>query len=555
MTTEARIRRTLTVIGVLFVLSGCASEKRPTLLPVALPDLSRGDQAVVAQVRERYARLTEAKQRTATPAADLASAYGSLGMLLHAAAYYDAAEPCYLNAQALAPNELRWPYYLAHVFKSRGDTTREEAAFTRALELRPDDFPTLVWLGRLHVDQGRPEAAQPLFARALTLMPQSVVALAGLGGVALAQGDYRGAVTHLERALSIDPDADRLHSPLAMAYRGLGELDKAEPHLRRWQNRELTLQDPLRQELDRLLESGMSYEGRGVRALEAKAWPSAEDYFRRGLSLTTENGPVRRSLQHKLGTALFMAGDVKAAEQQFEEVARAAPVDEIDESSARAHYSLAVLMAAQGRAPASLEHLRAAVKYQPNYREAQLALADSLRRSGSAGASLAAYKEALRINPREASASLGYGVALAQLGRFLEARDWLAEAASSAPDRPELRHALARLLATAPDDRVRDGRRALSIVLELRKAQKTTDLGETMAMTLAELGDYGEAVSVQRSVLAAGIQARLPQAVQRMTENLDLYERRRPCRTPWRPDEVSLIPGASEQMASAIERR
>jgi hypothetical protein len=67
-----------------------------------------------------------------------------------------------------------------------------------------------------------------------------------------------------------------------------------------------------------------------------------------------------------------------------------------------------------------------------------------------------------------------------------------------------------------------------------------------MAMSLAELGEYAQAVSIQRSVLAAGIEARLPQAVQRMTDNLGLYERRQPCRTPWRPDEVSLIPGAPQ---------
>ncbi|MEP7308002.1 MAG: tetratricopeptide repeat protein [Acidobacteriota bacterium] len=545
MTAAAGVRVPLTVIGVLFVLSGCASEKRPTLLPVALPNLSRVDQAVQAQVRERYAALTERSQRTATPAADLASAYGALGMLLHASGYYDAAEPCYLNAQTLAPNELRWPYYLGHVFKSRGETAKAETAFERALALQPDDFPTLVWLGRLRVDEGRPEAAQPLFAKALTLSPQSVAALAGLGGVALAARDYRGAVTYLEGALAIDPGADSLHSPLAMAYRDLGELDKAEPHLRRWRNRELPVPDPLRQELDLLLESGLSYELRGVRALDTRAWPTAEEYFRRGLSLTPENSPLRRSLQHKLGTALFMAGDVKEAERQFEEVARAAPADEIDEASAKAHYSLAILSSAQGRRQASIEHLLAAVKYQPNYPEAQLALADSLRRSGRAGASLAAYKEALRLNPRDSPARLGYAVALSQLGRYLEARDWLTEATANAPDRPELKHALARLLATAPDDRVRDGRRALALVQELRKSQKTTDLGETMAMSLAELGEYEEAVSVQRSVLAASLEARIPQAVQRMTENLRLYERRQPCRIPWRPDEVSMVPGVA----------
>ena len=40
--------------------------------------------------------------------------------------------------------------------------------------------------------------------------------------------------------------------------------------------------------------------------------------------------------------------------------------------------------------------------------------------------------------------------------------------------------------------------RAKAIVEELLKGQKTTDLGETMAMTLAELGDYAEAAAVQR---------------------------------------------------------
>ena len=46
--------------------------------------------------------------------------------------------------------------------------------------------------------------------------------------------------------------------------------------------------------------------------------------------------------------------------------------------------------------------------------------------------------------------------------------------------------------------RVRDGQRAKAIVEELLKGQKTTDLGETMAMTLAELGEYAEAAAIQR---------------------------------------------------------
>ena len=130
-------------------------------------------------------------------------------------------------------------------------------------------------------------------------------------------------------------------------------------------------------------------------------------------------------------------------------------------------------------------------------------------------------------------------MALVKLRRFQEARDWLAEATRHYPDQPELAHALARVLVTVPDDRVRDGRRAMELVQELFKNDKSTDLGETMAMTLAELGQYQKASAIQRGVMAAAEKARLEGAVERMSENLKLYERHQPCRTPWPIDDFA----------------
>jgi len=110
---------------------------------------------------------------------------------------------------------------------------------------------------------------------------------------------------------------------------------------------------------------------------------------------------------------------------------------------------------------------------------------------------------------------------------------WSSDAVVRLPDQAPLAHALARLLAAAPDDRVRDGRRAMEIVQRLLKEDKTTDLGETMAMAFAELGDYDRAAGVQRGVMAAARDAGLQQSIQRMEENLRLYENHRPCRTLW----------------------
>jgi tetratricopeptide (TPR) repeat protein len=194
-------------------------------------------------------------------------------------------------------------------------------------------------------------------------------------------------------------------------------------------------------------------------------------------------------------------------------------------------------MALRGRSQEAIDHFLAAVKYQPTYIEAQQALADALRRAGRADAALANYDEALKMSPRLLPARLGYAMALARLHRDREARDWLDESVRLNPGQPTVLHALARVLAASPDDRVRDGARAMAIVQELFKGERTTALGETMAMTYAELGDYRQAAATQRGVLAAATQAGLERDVRRIITNLQRYERGQPCRVPWTDDE------------------
>jgi tetratricopeptide (TPR) repeat protein len=539
--------RIVTICALASTAAGCTSSARRTMRAVTLPDLSRVDPGVQAQVRERYEALQRVIGGSSTEA-ELASAYGQYGMVLQAAEFFDAAEPCYVNAQALAPEEIRWPYYLGGLHRSRGETDQAEAAYKRVLQLRPDDLATLIWLGRLHLDQGKPDAAEPLFAKAFSIAPRDVAVLAGLGRVAVAKRDYPQAVKYLEAALAIDPEADSLHAPLAAAYRGLGQIDKAQPHLKQWRNRDLPVPDPLQQEMDLLLESGLSYELRGIREFEVRDWKGAAVFFRKGLSLATTNSPLRRSLQHKLGTALYLTGDVVGAQTQFEAVVQAGPPSGIDESTAKAHYSLAVLLAGQGRPQAQvIEHFESAVKYQPSYIEAHVAMADYLRRSGRPGnidAALAQYRETLELNPRHTGARLGYAMSLVQARRYRDARDWLDEATRLFPDRAEFKMGLARLLATSPDDHVRDGQRALEITQELYKGERTTALGETIAMALAETGDYTQAIAIQRDVMTAAKRAGLAAQLRHMEENLMHYERHQPCRTPWTDDDLALVPTA-----------
>jgi tetratricopeptide (TPR) repeat protein len=535
-------------IALLVLVAGCSPSQQPTpaapkMLDVTLPDLSRMDATVQEQIKRGYQSMLETVNKAGASAEERGKAYGSVGMLLHAGEYYDAAKPAYLNAQVLMPQEPRWPYFLGHLYKSEGDIPKSIEAFSRALEISPNDVSTLIWLGRGYLDQGDADKAEPLFERARQLAPQVPAVLVGLGQAALAHRDYARAATVLEQAIEINPSLLSIHSPLAMAYRGLGETTKAEDHLRLWRNTEVLVPDPYRQELDLALESGLSYELRGVRALEARDFKAAQGFFQKGVDITPGTSALGRSLRHKLATSLYMQGDVRGSVKWFEETLRMAPATGIDETAGKAHYSLGVLMVSSGRFPEAIEHLSAAVRFSPNYVEAYQALGDALRRSGRVEQSLEPYAQAVKINPKAADARFGYGMALVKLGRYREARAWFEDASRLHPDHPEFEHALARLLAAAPDDSVRDGQRAQAIVERLVQASKTIDLGETMAMALAERGQFAEAVAVQRQIMEASIRAGLDPVTKRLATNLLRYERRQPCRMPWAADDPINSPG------------
>ena len=511
--------------------SSATSSQRSALRPVSLPDLSRMEKSVQQQMREGDAFLRLKIENPETTVAELGNAYGEMGKLLFAAEYLDAAESYYLNAQTLMPLEARWPYYLGHVYKNRDEPAKSAASFERALELQPNEVATLVWLGGAYLARDQPEAAEPLFTKALSLQPGSVAALYGLGRVALAKRDFARAVERLEQALMLDQRASIIHYQLAMAYRGLGESRKAEEHLRQRGDVEIGPPDPWMQELSGVLQSAVAYENRGVRTLGSGEYAAAASYFRKGLELA----PDSPSLRHELGTALSLTGDSQGALEQFTETVRRSP------EFAKGHYSLGVLLASRGRLREAIEQFSAAVKSEPNSVEAQLQLADALRRSGRPEQALPHYEHVIKLDPRVADAPFGYALALVRLKRYETARDVLTEGMKLHPDQPAIAHALARLLAAAPDDRVRDGRRAMVVMQSLLKMPRSTDLGETMAMTFAELGQYEEAVAWQREAMVAAERGGRTDLLQGMAENLRLYERHMPCRTPWRDD----VAGAS----------
>ena len=507
------------------------------LQTVSLPDVAHLHPAVRQQLGAAYRSLLAVAHDPAAAQHARAEAFGELGKLFMAADFLQHAERCLGNAQVLAPTEFRWPYYLAHAWRRMGDFERAAERLERALELRPADLAATVWLSRVYQELGRPETAGALVAGLLARLPDTPALRVEAGRIALAMEEYASAVDYLEAALALDPGAGSVHYPLAMAYRRLEDPDRANRHLERRRaggaGAPVRLPDPLMAALNGILRNPQYLRDLAFHAASSGNWELAAAHFRTAAGAAPEVAMLRLNL----GTALERLGDARGAQAAFEAALR------LDPRSYRAHYALGALLARSGRDAEAIARFADAALHNPNFGAAHLALADALRRSARPAPALASYRRVVELDPGNAAARFGEAMALVRLERYADARELLIRATVVHPGRTEFSHALARLLAAAPDERVRDGEQALALMRVLVASEPTTAVAETMAMTLAELGLFPEAVEWQRAAMAIAAKAARPDVAQRMASNLQLYLRRQPCRTPWRDDDPDHSPG------------
>ena len=537
--------RTVLPCGVLAacILAGCGSPRVTVddaeILPVSLPDLEGMHESVQAQLRDAHRAL---ESGASSRPREFADAYGRLGMLLMAGEYFDAAEACLLNARRLAPERFRWAYYLAHLYERRGDLEEAAEAFERAHDQRPGDFPTLFWLIDVNVDLGRWDAVEPLLEQARALRSGSEAVQFQLGRAAAAAGDHAAAVEHLEAVLRQNPAATIVHYPLGMAYRGLGDLEKARDHLDQSGGRVgrsfvagvgINLPDPLMDDLRTALRSPQRHRTMALQAAANGDREEAVRQFRYALELE----PGDADLQLSLGMALNRAGRAREAVVELEAALR------LDPRSAQAHYVIGTILERAGRGADAIGRYAAAAERAPESIEAHLRLADAYSRAARMDEALSHYQRMLAFVPDSIAGRFGEAMALARLGRHREARGRFAAAHERHPDQPAFANALARLLAASSDSGVRNGRRAVDLAETLVATLKTTGAAETMAMALAEVGQFAGAIEWQRLAIDVARDAGRSDLAQPMSANLASYMRGAPCRTPWRDDEPEYRPG------------
>ena len=488
---------------------------------VHLPD-TRGMEPPVREhiAAEQEALAAAVKDAATMPAAKLAEGYGTMGQIYQAYALAAPAAESYLNALRLAPNDFRWPYLLGKLRQQAGEAEEAVNYYAAARKLRPDYAPALVSLGDVYLQLNRLEEAEASFKAALAANERDAAAHYGLGQAALSKRSYSEAAKYFERALALAPEANRLHYALAMAYRGLGQTEKARSELALSGPVGVRAADPLLDSLQNLTRGARLHLVRGKTALDARRFEEAAAEFRKAVAAEPGSVPAH----FNLGAALSQTGDLRGAVEQFEAALR------LDPAHANAHYNLGLLLAQMNRHDEAIKHLQAAVRASPEDHGARFLLAQSLVKTGRDEEAEAEFARVVQADAGNEEALLALAKILLAKKHYAQALAALEKGHAAFPRKGLTAATLAYLLAASPQHDQRDGKRALELARGVWDATAQPAHGALVALALAELGRCDEAADWTRRMITLASQQQNPDLAAKLQSELHRYEKTRPCR-------------------------
>ena len=500
--------------------SAVITSPRKNLVAVPLPQLDRLDAPVVEQIESLQRTFMDLIAKDDLPDAELLDGYSTLGQLYHAYELTAPAESCYVNASRLNQDDYRWFHFLGTLSQQSGRLSAAADHYKIVRYLKPDYLAAAANLGTIYLQLNRLDEARQEFQAALAVDSNFVAAFYGLGQVALAEQKFSEAAKYFRTVLDSVPAANRVHYSLALAYRGMGEAEKAQQHLRQRGTVGIRPEDPLIDGLKELLRGERVYLIRGRMALRAGRAPEAAEAFSRAVDAKPQSVRARINL----GVSLAQFGEVDAAIEQFRAALQYEPHNQ------NAHFNLGSLLIQKKKYKEAIQHLQPIIESNLNDLEATRELAKALAQAGREKEALERLFKAMELAPEDELTLTEVSGLLVDQKRYKEARDLLDEANRRFPDRGLTAHALARLLAACPDTSLRDGQRALSLANSVYQAKKSPLYAETLAMSLAEAGHCQEAITLQKQLIAAAEQLKDKKLAARFKDGLAHYERGTPCR-------------------------
>jgi Flp pilus assembly protein TadD len=259
-------------------------------------------------------------------------------------------------------------------------------------------------------------------------------------------------------------------------------------------------------------------------ATQTSRWRDDETLWNYTLAVTGPNPAAHNNLGQMLGER----GRIEEAIPHFQKAL------EIDPRLEEARSNLGHVHLAQGRADEAMLDFLKMLQLRPSSAEAHAYLGDALMQQDRVDPAIRQYRKALELKPNWAAAACSLGVALLQSGQSDEAILHLSKALELQPHFAEAQANLAWVMATSPEDSVRNGSRAVELA---QRANRTNGGGNPMMLRIlaaayAEAGRFSEAAqTAQRASQIAASQSD-PMLAERLRAQTQLYQSGQPLRVP-----------------------
>jgi len=392
---------------------------------------------------------------------------------------------------------------------TRGNAALREGRFEAgaeeyrlAVEADPGNLRARQSLASVLLRLGDQEGAREHFDAAVRLDPENARAQSDLGVLLADIDDTEGAIHHLRLAVELEPALEKAQFNLANTLSKMGEHHQAVSTYRH-----LLEIDPSHLEARSRLGTALAQAGRleeGIAELRQVA----------------ERDPGNARVRLNLGVALAEAGDLRGA------IVQHLAVIDLKPERARltlAHFNLGTFYRKMGDPQRAEEHYRKALELDPQLAGAHFDLGEILSAQGRFAEAFPHYSRASEIQPASAVVRLRAATTLMRLERYPDAVRALERSLRQIPGERRLVHALARLLAACPKAQLRDGRRSFSMAAEVFDSERTPQHAETLAMALAEVGRFEDAVQLQRRILDEFEKSASRDVLDRLRRNLDRY--------------------------------
>jgi tetratricopeptide (TPR) repeat protein len=351
---------------------------------------------------------------------------------------------------------------------------------------------------------------------------------------------YDSAIPEWRRAEELAPHDARVHNNLGVALAAIGNIDEAILHYRRAIQEDPSYLLPRVNIGDALKTAGKTAE---VIVSYREALDIAPDFTEANqrfgrtladigrpdqaiayLAKVVAMNPGSAEGHRDLGQVLVEAGKFHEAIPHLEQARSLTP------DSSQINYPLGVALAATGRldeAIARFESCLAAPAGTVDPGNIHIDIGFALLATGRSDEAIAHFEKAVSTAPRSANAHYGLGTALYSSRRDAAAalEHWRTAVAIEPNHVPALTR-MAWVLATSPDDSVRNGAGALETARRAMALSRSDDpeLLDAIAAAYADNGLFADSVRTARQALDAVIQQNRTQLAAALRARLTLYE-------------------------------